>query len=218
MGGDRKGIDVESSHTAGRRHLVRSAWGYPCQVGGARLGESTLGYPVSDQADTSDGKARLSRFQKGRLEWDKATRRIDVDINIEDGLDLAHQKEERHHLQRIQVEKFADTPSVVDELTSRERFCATLFLLRTLLGMGRLFSPMALNSWMRFGLATLATRRITPLLAERRRSGRYHHPSPAGSPMARPAADGLLPVPQPVGCGSGRPVCVAASLGVCFPG
>jgi len=119
MGGDRKGIDVESSHTAGRRHLVRSAWGYPCQVGGARLGESTLGYPVSDQADTSDGKARLSRFQKGRLEWDKATRRIDVDINIEDGLDLAHQKEERHHLQRIQVEKFADTPSVVDELTSR---------------------------------------------------------------------------------------------------
>src|SRR5215469_4090853 len=34
MGGDRKGIDVESSHTVGRRHLVRSAWGYPCQVGG----------------------------------------------------------------------------------------------------------------------------------------------------------------------------------------
>jgi hypothetical protein len=66
----------------------------------AELGweKSTLGYPVSDEADTSDGKARLSRFQKGRLEWDKATGRIDVHTNIEDVLDLAHQKEERHQL------------------------------------------------------------------------------------------------------------------------
>ena len=57
---------------------IRAKW--------AKLGweQSYLGYPISSEKDTPDGRGRMNSFQKGRIEWDKATGRIDVHTNIED--------------------------------------------------------------------------------------------------------------------------------------